>query len=107
MMFVPRRKHTYGPPRPVRKVALFLYIEMMFVPHRKRSYGTQQPVTVIVLLIFVTWQSLKIYEWEISDWKGLDATCGGFIEIIFRLRDSSDNLNQDNGPILKCSDDAV
>jgi hypothetical protein len=49
MMFVPHRKHTYGPPRPVMWIALPFHMQMMFVPHRKRTYGPPQPVTWIAV----------------------------------------------------------
>jgi hypothetical protein len=35
-MFVPRRKHTYGPQRPIRWMALPFYVLMMIVPYWKR-----------------------------------------------------------------------
>jgi hypothetical protein len=35
MMFVPHRKHTCGPLRPVTKIALLFYMQVMFIPHSK------------------------------------------------------------------------
>jgi hypothetical protein len=35
IMFVPYRKHTYGPPWPVTGIPLLYYMEMVFVSHRK------------------------------------------------------------------------
>jgi hypothetical protein len=50
VIFVPNRKHAYGPPRPVKGIALLLYMQMMCVPHRKQTYGPPRPVTGIALL---------------------------------------------------------
>jgi hypothetical protein len=50
-MFVPDRKHTYEPPRPVTAIALLFYMQMMFVPHRTHAYGPPRPVTRIALSI--------------------------------------------------------
>jgi hypothetical protein len=50
MMFVPRRKHTYGHARPVTDIALLSYMYIIFVPHRKHTYGHARPVAEIVLL---------------------------------------------------------
>jgi hypothetical protein len=49
---VPHRKHTYGPPRPVRGISLLFYMQMMFVLHRKYTYGSLRPVTEVALLYF-------------------------------------------------------
>jgi hypothetical protein len=46
-MFVPRRKHAYGPPRPVNGDSLLFYMQTMFVPRRKHAYGPPRPVTGI------------------------------------------------------------
>jgi hypothetical protein len=35
MMFLPRRKHAYGPPLSVTGTALHFYMYMTFVPHRR------------------------------------------------------------------------
>jgi hypothetical protein len=53
MMFVPHRKHAYGPPRLVTGLSLLFYVRMMFVPHRKHTYGPPRPVTGIALLFYV------------------------------------------------------
>jgi hypothetical protein len=50
MKFVPHRKHTYGPPRLVIRIALVYYKYIMFVSHRKHIYGPPRPVTGIALL---------------------------------------------------------
>jgi hypothetical protein len=39
-MFVPHRKHTNGHPRPVKGIALFLYIQIMFVHHKKHVWAS-------------------------------------------------------------------
>jgi hypothetical protein len=52
LMFVPDRKHAYGPPRPVTGIALLFYV-LMFVPDRKHAYGTPRPVTGITLLFYM------------------------------------------------------
>jgi hypothetical protein len=39
MTFVPHRKPSYEPPRPVTEIALLPYMERMFVPHGKHSYN--------------------------------------------------------------------
>jgi hypothetical protein len=49
MMFVSRKKDIYRPPCPVTGIALFFYMKM-FVPHRKKTSGPQRPVTKIDLL---------------------------------------------------------
>jgi hypothetical protein len=41
---------TYGPARPVTRIALLFYIQMIFIPHRKHAYGALPPVTRIALL---------------------------------------------------------
>jgi hypothetical protein len=51
MMFVPYRKHTYGPPRTVTGIALLVYKWMMFIPHRKHTYVP--PRLVIWLLCYI------------------------------------------------------
>jgi hypothetical protein len=56
-MFVPHRKHIYGPQRPVTGIALLSYMETMFVPHRKHIYGPQRPVTGIASLFIYRWWS--------------------------------------------------
>jgi hypothetical protein len=38
MMFVPLRKHTYQPPRPVNSDTFNFYMQMMFIPNRKHTY---------------------------------------------------------------------
>jgi hypothetical protein len=53
MMFVPHMKHTYGLPRPVMEIALFLYMLMTFVRDRKHTYGLPRPVTEISLLLYM------------------------------------------------------
>jgi hypothetical protein len=53
MMFVPHRKHTYGPPRLLTGIALLLYMQMMFVPYRKHSYGPPQPFMGIALRFYI------------------------------------------------------
>jgi hypothetical protein len=45
MMFVPHRKHAYGPPRPVTVLALRFHKYMMLVLHREHTHGPSQPVT--------------------------------------------------------------
>jgi hypothetical protein len=39
MMFVPHKKHTYGPPRPFMGIALLCYMWRMFLPHRNTCMG--------------------------------------------------------------------
>jgi hypothetical protein len=71
-MFLPNRKHIYGPSRPVKGIALVLYTYTMFLPnrkhlrdfaacyrdsftlllpHRKHSYGSPRPVTGIASVV--------------------------------------------------------
>jgi hypothetical protein len=38
-MFVPHKKHTFLPPRPIRGWRYFLYMLSMFVPHRKHLWA--------------------------------------------------------------------
>jgi hypothetical protein len=45
MMFVPHRKHTYGPARPVTEIASQFYMQMIFLPERKHTYWPPRPVT--------------------------------------------------------------
>jgi hypothetical protein len=52
-MFLPHRKHTYGPPRPVTEIALVIYTYMLFLPHRKHTYGPSRPVTRIARYLYV------------------------------------------------------
>jgi hypothetical protein len=40
MMFVPHRKHAYGPPRPVTEISLLYYKQMMFIPHREHIWNS-------------------------------------------------------------------
>jgi hypothetical protein len=54
MVFVPHRKHTYGPPRPVTEIALLSFMYMIFVPHRKHTYGPPRPVAEIALLSYMS-----------------------------------------------------
>jgi hypothetical protein len=54
MMFVPHRRHTYGPPRPVTWIVLLFYIPVMFIPHRKPMHGPPRPVTMMVLRLLYT-----------------------------------------------------
>jgi hypothetical protein len=61
MMFVPLRKHMYGPLRPVTRIALPFYVYMMFVPHRKHMYGPPRPFTGIALLYVTCILVMQIY----------------------------------------------
>jgi hypothetical protein len=49
MMFEPHRKHTYGPPRPVRRIALLFYMQITFEPYRKHTYRPPWPFAGIAL----------------------------------------------------------
>jgi hypothetical protein len=51
-MFVPDKKHMYGPLWPVTGIVLLFYMYMMFVYDRKHAYGTPRPITGVVLLLF-------------------------------------------------------
>jgi hypothetical protein len=51
-MNVPRRKHTYEPPRPVTGIAFYLYIDDD-IPHRKHTYGPPRSVTGIALFVYI------------------------------------------------------
>jgi hypothetical protein len=51
-MSLPHRKHTYGSPQPVMRIALLFYMLMMFVPHGKHIYGPPLTVTDIALLFY-------------------------------------------------------
>jgi hypothetical protein len=53
MIFVPHRKHTYGPPWSVSGVALLFNGWMMFVPHRRHTFGSPRPVKRIVSLLYI------------------------------------------------------
>jgi hypothetical protein len=47
---VPHGKHTYRPSRPVIGISLLLYMQMMFLPHRNHTYKPPRPVTGIALV---------------------------------------------------------
>jgi hypothetical protein len=52
-MFVPHRKHAYGPSQPVTETAMLFYIVMMFKPHSKHTFGPSQTVTGIAILFYI------------------------------------------------------
>jgi hypothetical protein len=66
-MFVPHRKHTYGPSRPVTGIALLLYMKMTFVPHREHTYGSPRCVTGTVLLLTFTFLRPEWQIWDFSN----------------------------------------
>jgi hypothetical protein len=63
MVFIHRRKHIYGPPRPVTEIALLFYMQMRYVYHRKYTYGPPRHVTEIILFFpYLYW--VDICSWQ-------------------------------------------
>jgi hypothetical protein len=56
MMFVPHKKHTYGPPRPIMGILLlFLYVDD--VRASQEAYGPPQLVAGILFILYPMYQT--------------------------------------------------
>jgi hypothetical protein len=64
MMFAPPKKHTYGRPRLVARIASLFYMQMTFIPQREHVYGSPRPVTEIALLFIL----LYLQTWAARRW---------------------------------------
>jgi hypothetical protein len=52
-MFVPHRKHTYGPPQSVTEIALHSNMQMMLITRGKHTDKPPRPVTGTALLLYM------------------------------------------------------
>jgi hypothetical protein len=52
IMFLPHRKPTYRPPRPLPGIALLFYMQIIFVLHRKHFHRIPGPVPGIALFLY-------------------------------------------------------
>jgi hypothetical protein len=52
-MFVPHRKHTCDPARPITWIALLYYMYMMLVRNRKHTSGAPQPAAGVAVLYYM------------------------------------------------------